>query len=78
MSARQFKSFRASSLWCVHCQKTMTVREKLLLVLPTKELYDYVCTGCLNSLGTREVTATDKLVEQKLAACKERAQVRLL
>ena len=56
----------------------MPVYEKLLLVLPAKELYDYVCKGCLNSLGAREVTAADKLVEQKLAAGKGRPQVRLL
>jgi hypothetical protein len=29
----------------------------LLLVLPDKEIYDYLCTGCAESLGQREVTA---------------------
>jgi hypothetical protein len=33
----------------------MPVRERLLLVLPGKELYDYLCTGCAESLGQREV-----------------------
>jgi hypothetical protein len=35
----------------------MPVRERLLLILPDKEIYDYLCTGCADSLGQREVTA---------------------
>lgn len=35
----------------------MPVRERLLLVLPDKEIYDYLCTGCADSVGQREVTA---------------------
>lgn len=53
----QFESFRASSLFCKKCDKAMPVREKLLLVLPDKEIFDYLCTGCASSLGQREVTA---------------------
>lgn len=53
----QFESFRASSLFCKKCNKAMPVREKLLLVLPDKEIFDYLCTGCAASLGQREVTA---------------------
>jgi len=54
---QQFESLRASSLFCSKCNKAMPVREKLLLVLPEKEIFDYVCTGCAASLGQREVTA---------------------
>ncbi|VVM04973.1 hypothetical protein MAMC_00344 [Methylacidimicrobium cyclopophantes] len=36
----------------------MAVRERLLLVLPGKEIYDYLCTGCGASLGQREVPAS--------------------
>ena len=39
----------------------MPVRERLLLVLPDKEIYDYLCTGCADSLGQREVTAGELL-----------------
>ena len=53
----QFESFRASSLYCARCAKAMPVRESLLLVLPDKEIYDYLCTGCSSSLGHREVSA---------------------
>jgi hypothetical protein len=35
----------------------MPVRERLLLVLPDKEIYDYLCTGCAASVGQREVSA---------------------
>jgi hypothetical protein len=58
---QQFESFRASSLYCNKCQKAMPVREKLLLILPDKEIFDYLCTGCASSLGQREVTAGDRL-----------------
>jgi len=37
----------------------MPVREMLFLVLPDKEIYDYLCTGCSSSLGSREVSAGD-------------------
>ena len=57
---QQFESFRASSLYCNKCQKAMPVREKLLLVLPDKEIFDYLCTGCASSLGQREVTEGDR------------------
>jgi predicted RNA-binding Zn-ribbon protein involved in translation (DUF1610 family) len=79
MSARQFDSLRASALYCPRCGKAMPVREKLLLILPDKELYDYLCAGCGDSIGTREVTATEKLMNETLAARRGRgAQVRML
>ena len=46
----------------------MPVRERLLLVLPDKELYDYLCTGCASSVGSREVTAGEKMMTQTIAA----------
>ena len=58
----QFKSLRASSLYCSKCQKAMPVRERLLLVLPDKEIYDYLCTGCAGSVGQREVTNAEKIM----------------
>ncbi len=58
----QFKNLRASSLYCPKCKNAMPVRERLLLVLPDKEIYDYLCTGCAGSVGQREVTSADKLM----------------
>ncbi|MEX1111128.1 MAG: hypothetical protein WEB31_04955 [Chthoniobacterales bacterium] len=57
----QFESLRASSLFCRRCGQSMPVRERLLLILPDKEIYDYLCTGCADSVGQREVTAGELL-----------------
>ncbi len=50
----------------------MPVRERLLLVLPDKEVYDYLCTGCASSVGQREITAGEKLMAQSMAARRPR------
>ena len=42
----------------------MPVRERLLLVLPDREIYDYLCTSCGSSVGRREITAGEKLMAQ--------------
>lgn len=49
----QFRSFGASELYCPNCRRAMPVREKMLLVLSRGELYDYVCSRCGTSLGTK-------------------------
>ena len=48
-----YKQFSASQLYCAKCRQAMPVREKLLLALPGGDLYDYLCTGCGSSLGTK-------------------------
>jgi hypothetical protein len=63
----QFESFKASKLYCRKCAKSMPVRERLLLILPDKELYEYLCTGCAESLGQREVS----LAEKRLASLRD-------
>lgn len=68
MSQQQFESFTASSLYCEKCKKAMPVRERLLLILPDKEVFDYLCTGCASSVGQREVTAGEKLMAQSAAS----------
>ena len=66
----QFESLRASSLFCRRCGQAMPVRERLLLVLPDKEIYDYLCTGCADSVGQREITAGELM--QRRAAPRRR------
>jgi hypothetical protein len=61
---QQFENFTASSLYCEKCKAAMPVRERLLLVLTDKEIFDYLCTGCGSSVGQREVTAGDKMMAQ--------------
>ena len=54
---RQFNNLTASELYCPRCKASRPVRERLLLVLPHAELYDYRCVVCGDSLGSREVKA---------------------
>jgi hypothetical protein len=68
----QFENLRASSLYCNKCGKAMPVREMLLLVLPDKEIYDYLCTGCSSSLGSREVSAGDLRMAQTAGSAMKR------
>ncbi len=65
---QQFENFTASSLYCEKCKAAMPVRERLLLVLPDKEIYDYLCTGCASSVGSREVTSGEKMMAQAMGA----------
>ena len=51
----QFKNLNATSLYCPRCKAAMPVRERLLLILPDGELYEYRCARCGTSLGERKV-----------------------
>ncbi len=75
MSHQQFENFTASSLYCEKCKAAMPVRERLLLVLPDRELYDYLCTNCASSVGKREVTAGDKVMAHATAPRRSRRAV---
>jgi hypothetical protein len=52
----QFGALTASELYCPKCKSSQPVRERLLLVLPDGELYDYLCARCATSLGKRTVS----------------------
>ncbi len=53
---QQFETFTASEIYCPKCRVSQPVRERLLLVLPSGELHEYVCTRCGTSVGKRTVT----------------------
>ncbi|MBM4298341.1 MAG: cytoplasmic protein [Deltaproteobacteria bacterium] len=53
MAADSFGEFNASLLYCNKCGRAMPVRQRLLLVLPDGELYDYTCQACNNSVGSK-------------------------
>ena len=53
----QFGTFTASELYCPKCHSSQPVRERLLLVLPSGELHEYVCARCATSLGKRTVSS---------------------
>jgi len=67
MSQQQFENFTASTLYCEKCRATTPVREKLLLVLPDREIFDYLCTECGSSVGQREVTVGEKMMADAVA-----------
>ncbi len=51
-----YDSFRASLLFCPKCRQATPTRERLLLVLPSGNLYEYLCAQCGTSTGSK----TDK------------------
>jgi len=51
--AESYDQFNASLLYCNKCGQAMPVRQRLLLVLPDGELYDYTCQKCNNSVGSK-------------------------
>ena len=48
-----YDQFEASSLFCPRCRQAMPVRKRLLLVLPDGDKYEYLCSFCSFSLGTK-------------------------
>ncbi len=72
----QFGRLRASTLFCADCKQATPVRERLLLVLPEKEIYEYLCTECSASVGRREVSAAQQVMRREAAG--NGRQVRIL
>ncbi|HJU61769.1 MAG TPA: cytoplasmic protein [Candidatus Binatia bacterium] len=54
---QSFDQFNATLLYCNKCRRAMPVRERLLLVLPDGDLYDYTCQGCNSSIGSKKEQA---------------------
>ncbi len=48
-----FGEFEASELYCPRCRGAVPVRSRLLLALPEGDKYEYLCTFCSESLGTK-------------------------
>jgi hypothetical protein len=53
MATESYGQFNASLLYCNKCGRAMPVRQRLLLVLPDGELYDYTCQACNTSVGSK-------------------------
>jgi DNA-directed RNA polymerase subunit RPC12/RpoP len=49
----QFEQLQATELYCPKCQRAMPVRERLLLVLPEGDKYEYLCARCGTSVGDK-------------------------
>ncbi|GJL56974.1 MAG: hypothetical protein NPIRA02_41060 [Nitrospirales bacterium] len=49
----QFGALRASLLYCPKCKSATPARERLLLVLPSGNLYEYLCSECGTTTGEK-------------------------
>lgn len=49
----QYGAFQASLLYCPQCKEATPTRERLLLVLPNGDLYEYRCAQCGTSTGSK-------------------------
>ena len=50
---RQYESLQAAELWCPACRRATPARERLLLVLPSGNKYEYRCSVCGTSVGDK-------------------------
>jgi hypothetical protein len=48
-----YDQFEATSLFCPRCRRAVPVRKRLLLILPDGDKYEYLCSFCASSLGTK-------------------------
>jgi hypothetical protein len=48
-----YDEFEAAELFCPQCRAARPVRRRLLMVLPEGNRYDYLCTACGSSIGTK-------------------------
>jgi hypothetical protein len=52
--AEGYRDFSATHLLCPTCRRATEVRERIMLYLPDGDLYEYSCTVCGTSVGTRK------------------------
>jgi len=51
---KQYEDLQATYLYCNNCGGSMPVRQRLLLILPDGELYDYRCLQCGAVVGEKK------------------------
>lgn len=49
-----YGSLEVSEMYCAQCKRAQPVRQHLLLVLPTGNQYEYRCSVCANSVGSKQ------------------------
>lgn len=49
----QFEEFEATELFCSQCGCSNPVRRRLLMILPDGKKYDYRCSVCGASVGSK-------------------------
>ncbi len=50
---KSYEEFEATALYCNRCGRAVPLRKRLLLVLPSGNMYEYQCAYCGNSVGTK-------------------------
>jgi len=53
-SPPNYEEFEAVSLYCPRCRESLPVQQRLLLVLPDGELYEYCCERCGTVVGKKK------------------------
>lgn len=48
-----FKELEATQLYCPRCRQAVPVRQRLLLVLPQGDKYEYLCAVCGEAVGSK-------------------------
>lgn len=48
-----YREFDATELYCPRCKRPVPVRKRLLLVVPEGDKYEYVCSFCAETVGTK-------------------------
>ena len=71
-----YRDLVATQLWCPRCKATVNVRQRLLLILPDSNLYEYFCVNCSESLGKRTEPAAGNLNIGAVALPEERGKGR--
>jgi uncharacterized Zn finger protein len=57
---KQYEDLQATYLYCNNCGGSMPVRQRLLLILPDGELYDYRCLQCGAVVGEKKTKLSPK------------------
>lgn len=57
---KQYEDLQATFLYCNHCGRSMPVRERLLLILPDGNLFEYLCTNCGSVVGDKKTKLSQK------------------
>ncbi len=52
-TAGAYRDFEATELYCPRCKRAVPVRKRLLLVLPEGDKYEYLCSLCSATVGTK-------------------------
>ncbi len=49
-----YGSLEVSEMYCARCKRAQPVRQHLLLVLPNGNQYEYRCSVCASSVGSKQ------------------------